>query len=60
VYAGGDEGGAPEETVPGVIQCALLHTDDAVAHGHMMGIMNVLRAGEYLEVAFVALVAGLR
>ena len=41
-------------------QCTLLHTDSAVAHGHLMGIMNVLRAGEYLKVAFVALVAGLR
>ncbi len=46
--------------VPVSSQCALLLTDSAVAHGHLMGIMNVLRAGEYLKVAFVALVAGLR
>jgi hypothetical protein len=37
-----------------------LHTDSAAARGRLMGIMNVLRAGEYLKVAFVALVAGLR
>jgi hypothetical protein len=60
VYAGRDEGGAPADTVPRVVQCALLHTDNAVAHGLMMGIMNGLRAGEYLKVAFVALVAGWR
>ena len=57
---GGDEGGAPAETVPRVIQCAPFAYDNAVAHGLVMGIMNVLRAGEYLKVAFVALVAGWR
>jgi hypothetical protein len=31
-----------------------------VARGLMMGIMNALRAGEYLKVAFAALVAGWR
>jgi hypothetical protein len=39
---------------------ALLRTDNAAAHGRLTGIMNVLRAGEYLKVAFVALVAGRR
>ena len=34
--------------------------DNAVAHGLMMFIMNALRAGDYLKVAFVALVAGWR
>src|SRR5260370_30077370 len=29
-------------------------------HGRLTGIMNVLRAGEYLKVAFAALVAGRR
>jgi hypothetical protein len=34
--------------------------DNALAQGLMMGIMNMLRAGDYLKVAFVALAAGWR
>jgi hypothetical protein len=37
-----------------------LRTDNAAAHGRLTGIMNVLRAGEYLKVAFAALAAGRR
>ena len=57
---GGDEGGAPAETVPRVVQCAPLPYDNAVAHGLVMGIMNVLRAGDSLKVGFVAPAAGWR
>ncbi len=60
MYVGGDEGGALEETVPRFVQRVFLHTDKAVAYGRLMGIMNVLRTGEYLKVAFVGLEAGSR
>jgi len=54
---GWDEGGALlEETVPRfVVQRVFLHTDKAVAYGRLMGIMNVLRAEEYLKVTFAGL-----
>jgi membrane-associated PAP2 superfamily phosphatase len=38
----------------------LLAYDNALALGLMMGIMNLLRGGDYLKVAFVVLTAGWR
>ena len=60
MYAGGDEGGAPGGNGSPRRLMRPLATDNAVAHGHLMGIMNVLRAREYLKVAFVAVLAGWR
>jgi hypothetical protein len=54
MYAGGEEGGALEEPVRRVVRRAFLHTEEAVPHGRLMGMMNMLRAGEYLKIAFVA------
>ena len=53
---GGDEGGALEK--PRFVRRVFLPTDKRWAYGHLTGIMNVLRAGEYLKVAVVAVVAG--
>jgi hypothetical protein len=46
------------ETVPRFGQHVLVHPGKAC--GHLMGIMNALRLGECLKVAFIALVAGWR
>ena len=46
------------ETVPRFRQHVFVHPGKT--YGRLMDIVNVLRAGEYLKVAFVALVAGLR
>jgi hypothetical protein len=59
VYAGGDDGGAPGRRFPASSNAPFAY-DNAVAHGLMMFIINALRAGDYLKVAFVALAAGLR
>jgi hypothetical protein len=43
-----------------VVQCASCIATNAATWGHLMGIMNALRIGEYLKVAFIALMAGRR
>ncbi len=45
---------------PRLVQRVFLHTDKPVAYRRLMGIMNMLRAGEYLKVAFVGLEVGSR
>ena len=45
---------------PRLVQRVFLHTDKPVAYRRLMGIMNMLRTGEYLKVAFVGLEVGSR